>query len=178
MGVAMTTRERLDHTLTLVSGMVIGATIMYVFDEHRGAKRRAMARDKLVHAGHLLGHNINKRTRDLVNRATGAAAELRSNLRDRGRIFSDDQLVNRVRAQLGHVSAHSGLLDIKAEDGFVIVRGPALRSDVQRIRERLRKIRGVREYRLEVEPHESLEHVWGARGVARTPSTSRLEEAL
>ncbi len=176
----MTTRERFDHTLTLLSGMVIGATIMYVFDEHRGAKRRALARDKLVHAGHLLGNSINKRTRDLVNRATGAVAELRSSLRDRGRIFSDEQLVNRVRAQLGHVSAHSGLLDIKAEDGFVIVRGPVLRSEVQKLRERMRKIRGIREYRLEVEPHESLEHVWSARGVPGTPPppASRLEEAL
>ncbi len=174
----MTTRERFDHTLTLVSGMVIGATIMYVFDEHRGAKRRATARDKLVHAGHLLGHNINKHGRDLVNRATGALAELRSSLRDRGRTFSDDQLISRVRAQLGHVSSHSSLLDIRAEDGFVIVRGPVMRSEIQKIRERLRKIRGVREYRLDVEPHESLEHVWGARGGAQPTPPSRLEEAL
>lgn len=174
----MTTRERFDHTLTMVSGMVIGATIMYMFDEHRGAKRRASARDKLVHAGHVLAHAVNQHSRDVANRATGALAELRSSLRDRGRTFSGEQLISRVRAQLGHVSSHSGLLEIRAEDGFVVVRGPVLRAEVQKIRERLKKIRGIREFRLEVEPHESLEHVWGTRGVTRTSPPSRLEEAL
>lgn len=168
----MTTRERFEHTLTLLSGMLIGATIMYAFDEHRGAKRRAFVRDKLVHAGHLLGHTINKHGRDLLNRAGGQLAELRSSLRDRSSDISDDQLVSRVRAQLGHVLTHAGLLEILAEDGLVTIRGPVLHREVEKIRDRMRKIRGVTQYTLEVDPHESLDHVWGARGIART---SRLE---
>jgi hypothetical protein len=112
-----------------------------------------------------------------MNRATGGLAELRSSLRDHGRTFSEEQLVSRVRAQLGHVSSHSGLLEISVEDGLVVVQGPVLRSEVQKIRERIRKIRGVKEYRLNLEPHENLEHVWGARGLPRTPA-SRLEQAL
>lgn len=171
----MTTRERFDHTLTMISGMVIGATIMYMFDEHRGAKRRGFARDKLVHAGHLLAHAVNKHSRDLGNRVVGGMAELRSALRDRGRTFSEEQLISRVRAQLGHVSSHSGLLEISTEEGAVVVRGPVLRSEVQKIRDRMKRIRGVREYRLEVEPRESLEHVWGSRGIPRTSPPSRLE---
>jgi hypothetical protein len=171
----MTVRERIDHTLTLVSGMVIGATIMYAFDEHRGAKRRAMVRDKLVHAGHLLGHAIKKHGRDLLNRAGGQLAELRSTVRDRTGSISDDQLVSRVRAQLGHVLTHAGLLEILAEDGMVTVRGPVLHREVEKIRDRMNKIRGVKRYTLEVDPHETLEHVWGVRGVAQPPRTSRLE---
>lgn len=160
-GVLMTTRERLDHTVTLVSGMIIGATIMYVFDENRGAKRRAQARDKVVHAGHLLSRGIRKRGRDLMNRAFGSVAELRSSVRDRARNVSDDQLVDRVRSQLGHVVSHSGLLRVEVRDGCVTVGGPVLEREVEKIRNRMTKIRGVKECRLEVEPHADLERASG-----------------
>jgi hypothetical protein len=163
-------RERAEHTLTLLTGMVIGATIMYAFDEHRGSKRRAMARDKLVHAGHVLGHNIKKHGRDLLNRGVGQVAELRSGIRDRMSAVSDDQLVDRVRAQLGHVLSHSGLLEILAVDGDVTVRGPVLHREVDKIRDRLRKIRGVRQYRLELDSHDNLDHVAGVRGLGRPGS--------
>jgi hypothetical protein len=160
----MTARERLDHSVTLLSGMIIGATAMYIFDEHRGAKRRAHARDKVVRAAHSVGRGVRKRSRDLVNRAVGSIAELRSSLRDRMRTFSDDQLADRVRSQLGHVVSHSGLLEIEAEDGFVIVRGPVLEREVEKIRNRMQKIRGVKECRLELEPHPYLERVSEQRG--------------
>ena len=159
----MTTRERLDHSVTLLSGMIIGATAMYIFDEHRGAKRRSYARDKLVRAAHSVGRGARKRSRDLVNRAVGSLAELRSSLRDRMKTFSDDQLVDRFRSQLGHVVSHSGLLEIKALDGCVIVRGPVLEREVEKIRNRMQKIRGVKECRLELEPHPYLEKASGQR---------------
>ncbi len=160
----MTTRERLDHTVTLLSGMIIGATAMYIFDEHRGAKRRAYARDKVIRAGHVLGRGLRKRGRDLMNRAVGSLAELRSSMRDEARAFSDDELVDRVRSQLGHVVSHSGLLEIQARDGCVIVRGPVLENEVEKIRNRIRKTRGVKDCRLELEPRPDLERISGQRG--------------
>lgn len=160
----MTTRERLDHTVTLVSGMIIGATIMYVFDEHRGAQRRAYARDKVIHAGHVLGRGIRKRGQDLLNRAFGSVAEWRSGIRDRMTEISDDQLVDRVRSQLGHVVSHSGLLRVSAREGYVTVGGPVLESEVGKIRNRMKKIRGVKECHLELEPHADLERVSGMQG--------------
>jgi hypothetical protein len=150
--------------------MVIGATIMYAFDEHRGAKRRSMARDKLVHAGHLLGRNLKKHGRDLLNRGVGQVAELRSVVRDRMGTVSDDQLIDRVRAQLGHVLSHAGLLEIVAVEGNVTVRGPVLHREIDKIRDRIRKIRGVRQYDLQLDPHENLEHVAGVRGLGRQGS--------
>ncbi|HWG86988.1 MAG TPA: hypothetical protein VN679_04335 [Candidatus Acidoferrales bacterium] len=88
----MTTRERFDHTVTLMSGMIIGATAMYIFDANRGARRRAYARDRLIHAGHRMGRGLRKRSRDWVNRALGAVAELRSSIKDRIAAVPDDQL--------------------------------------------------------------------------------------
>lgn len=168
----MTMRERMGHTLTLMNGMVIGAMIMYVFDEHRGAKRRAYARDKLVRTGHLLGRTINKRSRDLVHRVVGSLAELRSSVRDRNAEIPDDILVYRVRSQLGHVVSHPGLLEVSARDGCVLLRGAVLRNEVGKINKRMTKIRGVRECRLELEPRDNLDQVAGIRG------GRRLEEAI
>src|SRR6185437_15456016 len=105
----MTIRDRFEHSVTLVSGMIIGAAVMYIFDEHRGAQRRARARDKVNHTGHMLGRKLRRSSRDLINRALGSVAELRSNLRDHIKPVSDDQLLDRVRSQLGHVVSHSGL---------------------------------------------------------------------
>lgn len=163
----MTTRDRMGHTLTLLNGMIIGAMAMYIFDENRGAKRRAYARDKLIRAGHLLGRTIRKRGRDLMHRAVGSVAELRSSVRDRVASIPDDILVDRVRSQIGHVVSHPGLLDISAQDGCVSVCGPVLRSEVEKIRNRLAKIRGVRDCRLQLEPHADLDQVAGSRGGRR-----------
>ena len=160
----MTTRERLDYTVTLVSGMIIGATIMYIFDEHRGAKRRAYARDKIARAAHRLGLEARKRGRDLLNRGFGSVAELGSGLRDRMRSLPDDQLVDRVRSQLGHVVSHSGLLQVYAKNGCVTVSGPVLEREIEKIRGRMKKIRGVKECRVQVEPHADLDRLSGQMG--------------
>jgi hypothetical protein len=165
----MTMRERMGHTLTLMNGMILGAMIMYVFDEHRGAKRRAYARDKLVRAGHLLGRAINKRTRDLMHRAVGSLAELRSGIRDRAVDIPDEILVQRVRSQLGHVVSHPGLLEVSARQGYVSVRGPVLPEEAAGIRKRLTKIRGVKDCRAELEPQADLNRVSGSRGARRMP---------
>jgi hypothetical protein len=156
--------------VTLVSGMIIGATIMYVFDEHRGAKRRAFARDKLVRATHSLGRQAKKRGRDLVNRGIGAVAELGVDLRDRLRSLPDDQLVDRVRSQLGHVVSHSGLLNVQARNGVVTVSGPVLEPELERIRQRMGKIRGVKAFRLAVEPHTDadVDRISGLRGARQS----------
>ncbi len=164
----MTMRERMGHTLTLVNGMILGAMIMYVFDEHRGAKRRAYARDKLIHAGHLLGRVINKRSRDLMHRVVGSVAELRSSIRDRAVDIPDEILVQRVRSQLGHVVSHPGFLEISARQGYVLVRGPVLHNEVEGIKKRLTKIRGVKDCRAELEPRPDLERTSGSRSARRT----------
>ena len=163
----MTTRERFDHTMTLVSGMIIGATAMYIFDANRGARRRAYARNRVIHAGHQVGRGMRKRSRDWVNRALGAVAELRSSLKDRIAMVPDDQLVDRVRSQLGHVVSHSGLLRVDARDGCVLVSGPVLEGEAEKIKRRLAETRGVRECVLDVEPHASLDRISGQQGSRR-----------
>jgi hypothetical protein len=65
------------------------------------------------------------------------------------------------------VVSHPGLLEINAQSGCVSVRGPVLSGEAGKIRDRLKKIRGVEDCRLELEPHANLDRVAGSRGTRR-----------
>jgi hypothetical protein len=161
-------RNGIVDNATLVSGMILGATAMYILDPQQGRRRRALARDKAVRGAHLLGRWLNRQARDLGNRAIGNVAEWRSSVRDSGRDIEDDRLVSRVRAQLGHVVAHPGSLQIHASNGVVTIGGPVLSHEIEKVRERISKTRGVRECRLDVDAHESRGSVPGLQGVSRS----------
>jgi hypothetical protein len=161
-------RNGIIDNATLVSGMILGASAMYILDPQQGRRRRALARDRAVHGAHLLGRWINCHARDLANRAIGQIAEWRSDMRDRARSIDDDTLISRVRAQLGHVVGHPGSLEISAQDGIVTIRGPVLDHEVHKIRERISQTRGVRECRIELDAQESSGRVPGLQGGSRS----------
>jgi len=163
----MQLRDRIDHTSTLLSGAILGATAMYIFDSQQGNRRRALARDKMIRAVHLLGRFARRQAKDTANRALGHLAEIRSSVRDHSAGVDDETLVSRVRAQLGHVVAHPGSLEVTARDGHVIISGPVLRRDIERMCDRLNKTRGVRDFDLQVEAHDSPQGVPGLQGRSR-----------
>jgi hypothetical protein len=66
--------------VALLSGMGLGAALMYVLDPERG-RRRALARDKAVRLANRTSDRVGATSRDLGNRARGVAAELRGALR-------------------------------------------------------------------------------------------------
>lgn len=61
--------------LTLLAGMVAGATLMYFLDPQQGGRRRALLRDKLVKYSNDTANVLGKTSRDLRNRAQGVIAE-------------------------------------------------------------------------------------------------------
>src|SRR5437762_6431044 len=97
-------RMRLMSTRDLVTGAAAGAALLFVLDPNRGAKRRAMLRDKLVRAGRVAREGVNAAARDMSNRARGVAASIRGRFSDDN--GSDDVVCERVRARLGRVSSH------------------------------------------------------------------------
>ena len=62
----------------LLSGIGIGAGLMYLLDPERGRARRAIARDKALSLANKTGDAVARRSRDIGNRAKGVAAEVRS----------------------------------------------------------------------------------------------------
>src|ERR1700682_3078757 len=64
--------------VALLSGIGIGAGLMYLLDPERGRARRAIARDKAVSLANKTGDAVARHSRDIGNRAKGVAAEVRS----------------------------------------------------------------------------------------------------
>jgi gas vesicle protein len=79
-------------------GAGIGAGLMFLLDPDRGHRRRALARDKAIHLAKSTEKIVASRSRDVGNRASGAASRIRSLIRggssapgDRPDISADDR---------------------------------------------------------------------------------------
>jgi uncharacterized membrane protein len=123
--------------------MAVGAALMYLLDPNRGARRRSVARDKLVSAVNHTGVSLERAARDLWHRAYGTYAESR-HLFDRDEAVDDEVLVARVRSKLGRVVAHPHAIRVAARDGHVSLYGPVFRSEVSRLLDGVARVRGVR----------------------------------
>lgn len=148
-------------------GAIVGARLMYLFDPDRGRARRVRLHDKAVRGLHLLRREGNKQVRNAGNHFIGRFKELRSSIRDRSKDVSDDILLDRVRAQLGRDVRHMRMLDFRIENGCVVVEGPALHGEADKIRKRLQKTRGVRDCDVRVHEveKEHFEQLSARRGV-------------
>jgi len=138
---------------SLLSGIAIGAVAVSVLDPSRGARRRALLRDKAIRAGRITGDAFETTMRDLTNRTRGFAAETQGWIADRA--VDDARLLERVRASLGRVSSHPRSVDVEVQGGQVTLRGPALYSEVQDLLSMAAGVRGVRSVINELEPHDS-----------------------
>jgi hypothetical protein len=70
--------EEMTMMVRVIGAFGLGALVMYFFDPVSGKRRRALARDQLVHARHEIGDYAEGTTKDLRNRAYGLVAEARS----------------------------------------------------------------------------------------------------
>src|SRR5262245_13283371 len=128
----------MNKGLVVISGVGLGAALMYIFDPDRGKRRRALLRGKVETAANKVG----KMGRDLRNRAGGVVAETKA-------IFSseevpDDVLVDRVRARLGRLPVHIEAFEVTASDGAVALRGQILADELVRVLRAARFVRGVK----------------------------------
>ena len=152
----------------LVTGLVLGAGLMYLMDPDRGRRRRALARGKMTRAARQSSDALGATGRDLAHRTTGLAAKARHAFGSEE--VEDNVLVERVRAQIRRYVSHPRALDVHASNGDVILRGPILASEVSGLIAAVEKIRGVHCVTSELQPHESAEHVPSLQGGVTPPS--------
>lgn len=142
-----------DKAATLVAGIGIGAAIMYFLDPQRGNARRSVAQDRAAGTIRDVARDLEVARRDFRNRAQGVTAELRGRLSDEP--VSNEQLVERVRAELGHHADSIHGLDVHADDGVVTLRGTVSGADTEDVRRVVGGVRGVREIHDEMNPDMS-----------------------
>jgi hypothetical protein len=152
-------------TRSLLSGIAIGAAATLMLDPGRGARRRALIRDKAVRAARITGEMVDTTVRDVANRARGFAAETRGWIAE-GTI-GDARLRERVRARLGRVCSHPHAVTVDVQEGQVTVRGAILSAEVQDVLSTIAAIRGVGSVVNELEPHDSAEGVPDLQGHGR-----------
>ena len=149
----------------LVAGVGIGAAAAFLFDPDRGARRRALVRDKAVRGTRLTGEALDATARDFANRSRGIAAATRGRFFDR--TVDDSRLVERVRAKVGRVCSHPRAIDVYARDGEVTLRGPILSNEVDDMMATAASVRGVCSVINELDPHRSSEGVPSLQGDGR-----------
>lgn len=154
--------QTLPRRAAAAGGAVAGAVVMYLVDPARGRRRRARVRDEGVHLTRTAGTFTRAGARDSRNRARGLVARTR-------RLFrrdhpTDDVLTDRVRSQLGMVSRHPSSISVEASDGTVILRGPVLADEVDRVVRHVGRVRGVRQVENHMEVHQRPGDVPGLQG--------------
>jgi hypothetical protein len=167
----------MNPALRMLAAIGVGAGVMYVLDPEGGRRRRALARDRMRSVVARTGDAVDVTSRDMRNRAQGVVAELRSLLRDGGRT-SDDVLLQRVRSRIGEITGRAGAIDVTVSDGRVTLRGPVLRSEVDRLLARVRGVRGVREVDSQLEVHAHPGNVPALQGRPRPPRGGEVFELM
>jgi osmotically-inducible protein OsmY len=140
-----------------IGGLLAGLGLAYLLDPDRGARRRALVRDKAISAGNKVAGDVGGAAADLRNRMRGTAAEVRA--RFAGEEVSDEILHERVRSAIGRVVSNAGAVTVTARDGRVTLQGPVLERELDDLLRAVRKVPGVRDVVNELEVHPGADKV-------------------
>jgi hypothetical protein len=154
-------------TRNSILGAGIGMTLMYLLDPGRGARRRALIRDKMVRVSRKTRDAAGATARDIANRTAGARARAAGLVT--GYPVDDDVLVERVRARLGRVASHPRAIDVLARNGCVTLVGDVLATEVVPIMSTLAGVRGVKDVENEMRVHATPDGVPSLQGASERP---------
>jgi len=143
------------NPLTLLGGVGLGAGLMYLLDPDGGRRRRALARDKAVHGLKVSGKALRRTSADVGNRTRGLVAGAASRLRKGS--ADDRKLEGRVRSKLGRHLSNPSAFQVQCADGRVILSGPVLPAELDKLLAKVQKIKGVHEVESRLEVHDALQ---------------------
>jgi uncharacterized membrane protein len=155
----------MKHQGRLITGVVVGASAMYLLDPDRGARRRSLLRDQGVHAGRRVGDAFAATARDAGNRTRGTAAALRARFRTDQP--GEEVLHERVRSSIGRVVSHPGAITVVVTGDRITLTGQVLTDEVDPLIHAVAQVRGVSEVRNELEIHHSPAGVPSLQGPGR-----------
>jgi uncharacterized membrane protein len=153
----------MNKVKALIGGFGLGAGIMYLLDPDRGKRRRAYAGNKVRHLVNKTDDALGKTSRDLANRFSGVVAEASSLLVAGGKV-PNEVLIARVRSKIGRVVSHPSSIEVAAEDGRVVLRGPVLKKEKDHLLDRVAAVKGVSSVEDKLEAHDAPGNVAGLQG--------------
>jgi BON domain len=131
----------MNKRLALMTGVGLGAGVMFLLDPDRGKRRRALLLDKAIRLTRVGGWTFGKISRDISNHTVGVASEIRGSLIESD--VSDSVLENRVKSRLGRYAVQDRSIGIKAQNGTVTLTGEAPANEVDTLLSAVSSVRGV-----------------------------------
>ncbi|MCC6367540.1 MAG: BON domain-containing protein [Bryobacterales bacterium] len=144
----MITKESVAHRppvgvlLSGAAGVGIGALGMYLFDPDRGKRRRTLVRDKAVKAYKETVETVAKTEEDLINRAKGLAAEVKSTIAHEE--VEDSVLLARIRSRMGHLVKNPQTVNVAVKEGKVSLEGKLSHAEYHALMASIRHTPGVK----------------------------------
>ena len=160
----------MNRASTFLGGVALGAGLMYLLDTDRGARRRALVRDKAIRSLHISRDFLGKASRDLQHRAQGVAAEVKHRVLHSE--VTDAVLAERVRSKLGRYNSHPHAIEVDVDQGTVTLRGPILTDEAARLLRAINAVPGVKSVDDQLERHMYSGNVPALQGGGRYPGVS------
>jgi uncharacterized membrane protein len=151
----------------MLTGLGVGAGLMYLLDPRSGRRRRALVRDQVVRSANRGADALGTTGRDLTHRAGGVAWGVRR-IWPRGRA-NDRVIADRVRAELGRWVSHPHAIDVDVRHGCVTLHGPILQAEVKPLVAAVGRVAGVRDVTSALEEHRQAANVPALQGGSAPP---------
>lgn len=145
------------------AGLTAGA--VYYFDPLLGRRRRSLLRDQWTSMTVRSLRAADVAYRDSINRLHGVLAETQSAFA--GSYHDPETLTARIRSQLGRLVSHPSAIEVNVRDDAVVLSGPILASEVDRLIEAVRSIPEVPHVESQLEVHEQAGNVAALQGPGR-----------
>lgn len=157
----------MNQGMTILSGLGLGAGLMYLLDPNLGRRRRALLRDQLASVASRSSSGLDATWRDVQHRAQGFAAETAA--RVRGDQAPDHIVAERVRSKMGRYVSHAAAIDVSVRNGRVTLSGPILAREVNDLLAAVASVRGVRGVENRLIVHRQAGNLSSLQGQGRRP---------
>lgn len=161
---------------SLIEGVALGAVGMFFLDPDRGGRRRALLRDQAIHQGNKKRRAVQVMARDFVNRSKGLRYQIQSKVKQRD--VPDELLVERARAEIGHVVSHSSSVEVTCENGLLLLSGPILATELDACLRQMQMIPGVVQVLNNLDVYSDPAHISALQGGVSKPAATRWTPAM
>jgi len=152
----------MNKRLALITGVGLGAGVMFLLDPDRGKRRRALLRDKALRLTRVGACTVEEIPWDIRNRDVGVVSENRTGLKEGD--VPDSVLVDRVKLRLGRYAVQDQSIAVNAQNGTVTLTGVIMANEVETLLSAVSDVRGVKNVVNELVVHESPEDISSLQG--------------